>query len=90
MMSVNSKHICMYVDIHICVCMYIHACERVCACTILWLIQFFSVTTILITLPPRTEQLHVNGGRTEEARLSIVGEGNYKIQGKEGIMVYVV
>lgn len=79
-------HVCRY----ICVCMYIHACECVCACTILWLIQFFSVTTILIMLPPRTEQLHVNGGRIEEARLSIVGEGNYKIQGQEGRMIYVV
>lgn len=65
---------------------YMHVC--VCVCTILLLIQFFSVTTILIMLHPRTKQLHVCGGRTEEARLSIVREGNYKIQGKEGIMIY--
>ena len=83
MMSVNSKHIYMYVDVCVCiymlvcVCIYMLVC--VCVCTILWLIQFFTVTTDLITLHPGTGQLHVSGGRTKEARLSIVGVGNYKI-----------
>lgn len=88
MMYVNSKHIYMYVDV--CVYVYTCMCVYVCVPYQLWLIQFFRVTTILIMLHPGTEQLHVSGGRTEETRLSIVGVGNYKIQGKESRMIYVV
>lgn len=69
-----------------CVCMYVYTCMCVCVylCTILWLIQFFSVTTILIMLHPRAEQfMLVKEGQRKpgfplsERKITKTGEGRH-------------